>query len=113
MTGAIFCERRPATIMRSAWRGDGRKDRKSTRLNSSHDQISYAVFCLKKKKKKQTRTAHTTDPVPRPLRRTHTTRQTLYHAAPPDALYAIHAQRLPGRPPPCVQLKHRRRPDHA
>src|SRR2546421_2454922 len=27
-------------------------DRKSTRLNSSHDQISYAVFCLKKKKTK-------------------------------------------------------------
>src|SRR2546428_10875255 len=27
------------------------RDRKSTRLNSSHDQISYAVFCLKKKKK--------------------------------------------------------------
>src|SRR2546428_10381964 len=26
-----------------------RRDRKSTRLNSSHDQISYAVFCLKKK----------------------------------------------------------------
>src|SRR2546421_8372287 len=26
------------------------RDRKSTRLNSSHDQISYAVFCLKKKK---------------------------------------------------------------
>src|SRR2546430_16797602 len=29
-----------------AWR---KKDRKSTRLNSSHSQISYAVFCLKKK----------------------------------------------------------------
>src|SRR5688572_31652906 len=29
-------------------------DRKSTRLNSSHSQISYAVFCLKKKKKKST-----------------------------------------------------------
>src|SRR5437867_5690845 len=29
-----------------------RKDRKSTRLNSSHRTISYAVFCLKKKKKK-------------------------------------------------------------
>src|SRR2546430_5843546 len=29
------------------------KDRKSTRLNSSHSQISYAVFCLKKKKPKQ------------------------------------------------------------
>src|SRR2546429_5580663 len=33
------------------------RDRKSTRLNSSHGYISYAVFCLKKKKKK--RTAHT------------------------------------------------------
>src|SRR5689334_23886731 len=35
---------------------DGRHavlDRKSTRLNSSHSSISYAVFCLKKKKKKQ------------------------------------------------------------
>src|SRR2546421_7822032 len=31
----------------------GAGDRKSTRLNSSHDQISYAVFCLKKKKKKR------------------------------------------------------------
>src|SRR6266481_7542185 len=29
----------------------GRRDRKSTRLNSSHSSISYAVFCLKKKKK--------------------------------------------------------------
>src|SRR2546421_8506043 len=29
------------------------RDRKSTRLNSSHDQISYAVFCLKKKKKRR------------------------------------------------------------
>src|SRR5206468_13019773 len=33
-------------------------DRKSTRLNSSHDQISYAVFCLKKKKKKNTNDRH-------------------------------------------------------
>src|SRR2546427_6252520 len=31
--------------------GRGGADRKSTRLNSSHSQISYAVFCLKKKKK--------------------------------------------------------------
>src|SRR2546427_7953933 len=30
--------------------GSGLSDRKSTRLNSSHSQISYAVFCLKKKK---------------------------------------------------------------
>src|SRR2546430_8325191 len=35
-----------------------RPDRKSTRLNSSHSQISYAVFCLKKKKKE--RRIHTT-----------------------------------------------------
>src|SRR5688572_32758726 len=34
-------------------------DRKSTRLNSSHSQISYAVFCLKKKKKKKKE--HTTN----------------------------------------------------
>src|SRR5206468_12538789 len=41
---------RPPTLAGS----DGLRvgDRKSTRLNSSHDQISYAVFCLKKKKKK-------------------------------------------------------------
>src|SRR2546428_4704306 len=38
-------------------------DRKSTRLNSSHDQISYAVFCLKKKKKHQ----HTSGPTSRPV----------------------------------------------
>src|SRR2546421_7847155 len=36
-------------------RSGERADRKSTRLNSSHDQISYAVFCLKKKKKEITK----------------------------------------------------------
>src|SRR2546430_10187285 len=39
---------RPGTHLR----GEVPVDRKSTRLNSSHSQISYAVFCLKKKKKK-------------------------------------------------------------
>src|SRR5260221_10311845 len=34
-------------------RCDRHRDRKSTRLNSSHTVISYAVFCLKKKKKKK------------------------------------------------------------
>src|SRR5438270_5622244 len=34
------------------------RDRKSTRLNSSHSQISYAVFCLKKKKKIITMTSY-------------------------------------------------------
>src|SRR5438270_5930311 len=36
------------------------EDRKSTRLNSSHSQISYAVFCLKKKKKKKKTTKEKT-----------------------------------------------------
>src|SRR3982750_4995877 len=40
-----------------------RIDRKSTRLNSSHDQISYAVFCLKKKQTKN----HLSAPVPLPI----------------------------------------------
>src|SRR5207247_11290634 len=35
-----------------------RPDRKSTRLNSSHEWISYAVFCLKKKKKKKKKNYH-------------------------------------------------------
>src|SRR5688572_31390820 len=38
------------TIACAGTRQSGREDRKSTRLNSSHSQISYAVFCLKKKK---------------------------------------------------------------
>src|SRR2546426_3466258 len=42
------------------------KDRKSTRLNSSHLVISYAVFCLKKKKKQNYSSAHAdTHPLPR------------------------------------------------
>src|SRR5437588_7971964 len=36
------------------------EDRKSTRLNSSHTVISYAVFCLKKKKEKNTKPTNTT-----------------------------------------------------
>src|SRR5579871_1289772 len=39
----------------SARSADRPRDRKSTRLNSSHVEISYAVFCLKKKKKKKER----------------------------------------------------------
>src|SRR5258708_27092368 len=38
-----------------------RVDRKSTRLNSSHQIISYAVFCLKKKKQRETFTPHILD----------------------------------------------------
>src|SRR5699024_12741832 len=38
-------------------------DRKSTRLNSSHVSISYAVFCLKKKKKSKTREPSCEEPV--------------------------------------------------
>src|SRR2546421_10200802 len=41
---------RKISSTRSCACGSLPRDRKSTRLNSSHDQISYAVFCLKKKK---------------------------------------------------------------
>src|SRR2546430_10259326 len=50
-------QRRPADLLprrrQLDHRGTARRlaDRKSTRLNSSHSQISYAVFCLKKKKR--------------------------------------------------------------
>src|SRR5690606_40893387 len=40
-----------AILKRNGARTVGLRDRKSTRLNSSHVKISYAVFCLKKKKK--------------------------------------------------------------
>src|SRR2546430_5702944 len=45
---------RSGTVPAAASQGvliESPRDRKSTRLNSSHSQISYAVFCLKKKKK--------------------------------------------------------------
>src|SRR2546429_3231474 len=42
-----------------------RRDRKSTRLNSSHGYISYAVFCLKKKKTTEQQINHTSDPTHR------------------------------------------------
>src|SRR5437660_7091903 len=55
--GRVRGRQRPDAARRPAQRrlrlgGAGPRDRKSTRLNSSHVAISYAVFCLKKKKKK-------------------------------------------------------------
>src|SRR5436305_7773396 len=47
-TGVAF---HPNLEHHGAWVGQDPADRKSTRLNSSHVRISYAVFCLKKKKK--------------------------------------------------------------
>src|SRR2546430_5981926 len=48
---AVPAQPPPAGLRRQrVWRHRGAGDRKSTRLNSSHSQISYAVFCLKKKK---------------------------------------------------------------
>src|SRR5436853_4886579 len=48
-----FASRREALRATGARSGKTQIDRKSTRLNSSHLGISYAVFCLKKKKKKK------------------------------------------------------------
>src|SRR2546430_6665476 len=50
-------------------------DRKSTRLNSSHSQISYAVFCLKKKKHTRLRPCHE-------IRRRHLTHNVLHLCSP-------------------------------
>src|SRR5258707_10616448 len=44
---------RPALSHGKVSRDAAKRDRKSTRLNSSHANISYAVFCLKKKKQRQ------------------------------------------------------------
>src|SRR3712207_7164511 len=54
--GRLWADVEPARALLVGPVGDGRAlvgaaDRKSTRLNSSHANISYAVFCLKKKKK--------------------------------------------------------------
>src|SRR5438067_8430836 len=49
--GAFSVKHRPARTGRNPRTGAHVSDRKSTRLNSSHVSISYAVFCLKKKKK--------------------------------------------------------------
>src|SRR2546421_7284636 len=81
-------------------------DRKSTRLNSSHDQISYAVFCLKKKKNKlkhtrpntpsvrdsklDQRPGHPSRPRRRPCEVTRPSR-----AAPPLALHVRHSSVSP------------------
>src|SRR5688572_31178311 len=48
----IFDGRVDAGTVHFRCRSEDGKDRKSTRLNSSHSQISYAVFCLKKKNNK-------------------------------------------------------------
>src|SRR2546421_9584729 len=55
-------------------------DRKSTRLNSSHDQISYAVFCLKKKKQPRTLTHRPQVAACRRQPRSHTTTRLLLMA---------------------------------
>src|SRR5690242_21362176 len=50
--GHFFRYARHFDFQRLRWCTNSGQDRKSTRLNSSHMSISYAVFCLKKKKKK-------------------------------------------------------------
>src|SRR2546430_4586865 len=67
---SLPCPRRTSsTVNRRNWQSFFDlpwKDRKSTRLNSSHSQISYAVFCLKKKKKNnELKQSHHLDVAPR------------------------------------------------
>src|SRR5438105_7629741 len=70
-----------------------RPDRKSTRLNSSHEWISYAVFCLKKKKQKKATSKPAQSPVHDPV-------PQISHSA-------------PGLLPACRNAIHRRRRQHA
>src|SRR2546422_3315135 len=57
----LFTRRRPPNgdLTQQITQGASPQDRKSTRLNSSHGYISYAVFCLKKKKQNRLITTHT------------------------------------------------------
>src|SRR5205809_5932812 len=76
--GVLLPARGQADVLR---RSDGERagaraaDRKSTRLNSSHGYISYAVFCLKKKKKPRLNRASPTR-YGRPLRACHSSPRT-------------------------------------
>src|ERR1017187_7529013 len=89
-----------------------RSDRKSTRLNSSHRCISYAVFCLKKKKKNKKKNRHQNQ------RRT-TLRSRYYslvtsgyvvldcwHGTSPEPVYRCSSVRFPSLPhPPAAPLR--------
>src|SRR5437870_7327267 len=69
-------------------------DRKSTRLNSSHVAISYAVFCLKKKKKNTINTINNTSKQTAPYLHTITQKkslQTSYNKSILDILSVIHS----------------------
>src|SRR2546430_4398718 len=50
VAGVVEAHHTETSVLRASWSALACPDRKSTRLNSSHSQISYAVFCLKKKK---------------------------------------------------------------
>src|SRR5207249_11216282 len=69
------------------------RDRKSTRLNSSHVSISYAVFCLKKKKTKEYNIPRFFVPAP------HTTFTLAHVLFPPPSPPAIQAPNAPGASP--------------
>src|SRR5256885_2700857 len=88
----LTVDERPTVLVLDAESRSASRDRKSTRLNSSHLVISYAVFCLKKKKNTLITTsaspAHITVAPPRTSRRRHSARvYTLFlhrmHRMPP------------------------------
>src|SRR2546421_6433641 len=92
-------KRGPSTAPAAPARPVAGGDRKSTRLNSSHDQISYAVFCLKKKK--------THEPVPSGPQK-----QPLYYhyALPSDALSRFPRQALTSHFPLSASTSYPSRP---
>src|SRR5256886_2293605 len=95
--------RQPASQSAGEWTAE---DRKSTRLNSSHSQISYAVFCLKKKKKQQHAT-HDPDPHQQACERAIycCAEQSVFHARPdlhhPVTVWHYRMHLLPHAHTPC------------
>src|SRR3712207_7902019 len=67
-------------------------DRKSTRLNSSHANISYAVFCLKKKKKQSISPSRTTPHTPQCYPHIRRTSPVYPHPDPASSLHAVRSQ---------------------
>src|SRR2546430_11398277 len=75
----VTCRHRSSVPSRGADTNRMSSDRKSTRLNSSHSQISYAVFCLKKKKNQINQTLQPTRSHPHALTYPIATDESLLH----------------------------------
>src|SRR5256886_7300801 len=95
------CRRTSRSSPASARCRSSRRDRKSTRLNSSHSQISYAVFCLKKKNKNPDCDCPQSPP--------HNRSRTLYHHQQKRPHHHHHYVQSPSHCPPLPLTQHHTR----